>query len=151
MVFRTLNIAKQLLNMAWINFVNLPALFFFCMCSFFFCVKLNVLWMSMMNYVTLVVNIFWLFYHSWPIITGFITILIRRVPLVQQELFTLPEYLRLPPAFSGVYVTLSLVLCVCFVDRCLSFYPFSFGHCVLFRILITFLVSSNSSSQCWSF
>jgi hypothetical protein len=34
-----------------------------------------------------------------------------------------------PPIFSGVWVTRSLVLCVCFVDRCLSFYPFSLGHC----------------------
>jgi hypothetical protein len=25
----------------------------------------------------------------------------------------------------------SLVWCVCFVDRCLSFYTFSFGHCVV--------------------
>jgi hypothetical protein len=33
-----------------------------------------------------------------------------------------------PPVFSGVRVTRSLVLCLCFVDRCLSFYPFSFGH-----------------------
>ena len=32
--------------------------------------------------------------------------------------------------FSGLRVTRSLVLCVCFVDRCLSFCPFSFGHCV---------------------
>jgi hypothetical protein len=32
---------------------------------------------------------------------------------------------------SGVRVTRSLVLCVCFVDRCLSFCPFSFGHCVV--------------------
>ena len=32
--------------------------------------------------------------------------------------------------FSGVCVTRSLVLCVCFVDRCLSC-PFSFGHCVV--------------------
>jgi hypothetical protein len=29
-----------------------------------------------------------------------------------------------PPVFSGVHVTLSLVLCVSFVDRCLSFSPF---------------------------
>jgi hypothetical protein len=28
-------------------------------------------------------------------------------------------------------VTWSLVLCVCFVDYCLSFCPFSFGHCVV--------------------
>ena len=36
-----------------------------------------------------------------------------------------------PPIFSGVRVTRSLVLCVCFVDRCLSFCTFSFDHCVV--------------------
>ena len=37
-----------------------------------------------------------------------------------------------PPVFSGVRVTRSLVLCVWFVDRCLSFFLlFSFGHCVV--------------------
>ena len=35
------------------------------------------------------------------------------------------------PGFSGVRVSQSLALCVCFVDRCLSFCPFSFGHCVV--------------------
>jgi hypothetical protein len=40
---------------------------------------------------------------------------------VEQELLTLPEHLSSPPVFSGVRVTRSLVLCVCFVDRCLSF------------------------------
>jgi hypothetical protein len=48
-----------------------------------------------------------------------------------QELRTLPEYLSSPPVFSGVCVTRSLVLCVCFVDCFLSFCPFSFGHCVV--------------------
>ena len=33
--------------------------------------------------------------------------------------------------FSGVRVTRSLVWCVCFVDRFLSFCPFSLGHCVV--------------------
>jgi hypothetical protein len=33
--------------------------------------------------------------------------------------------------FSGVHVSRSLVLYVCFVDRCLSFCTFSFGHCVV--------------------
>jgi hypothetical protein len=33
----------------------------------------------------------------------------------------LPGHLSSPPVFSGVSVTGSLVLCVCFVDRCLSF------------------------------
>ena len=36
-----------------------------------------------------------------------------------------------PSVFSGVRVTRSLVLDVCFVDRCLSFCTFSFGHCVV--------------------
>ena len=70
------------------------------------------------------------FPHSW-LITGFVTRLPRRVPLEEQELLTLPEYLSSPPVFSGVQVTRSLVLCVCFVYRCLSFYYFSFDHCVV--------------------
>ena len=32
---------------------------------------------------------------------------------------------------SGVRVTRSSVLCICLVDRYLSFCPFSFGHCVV--------------------
>jgi len=39
-----------------------------------------------------------------------------------------PEF---TPGFSGVRVAQSLVLCVCFVDRCLSFCTFSFGQCVV--------------------
>ena len=64
-------------------------------------------------------------------ITKFLTRLIRRVPLVEQELLTLQEHLRSSPVFSRVGVTRSLVLYVCFVDRCLSFCTFSFGHCVV--------------------
>jgi hypothetical protein len=84
--------------------------------------------------------------------TGYVNRLTRRVPLVEQELLTLPEHLSSPPVFSGVRVTRSLVLYVCFVDRCLSFCTFSFGQlCCLFvfdiRILIVPLVSSNSSSM----
>jgi hypothetical protein len=55
----------------------------------------------------------------------------RRAQLVEQELPTIPEHLNSPPTFSGVCVTRSLVLCVCFVDHCLSFCTFSFGHCVV--------------------
>ena len=54
------------------------------------------------------------------------------------------------PVFSGVRCTRSLVLYVCFVDRCSSFCTFSFGHCLFsldLRILITSLVSSNSSKE----
>jgi len=72
------------------------------------------------------------------------------VLLVVQELLTLSEYLSSPPVFSGVRVTRSLVLCVCFVDRCLYF--FFWPLCCLFfcdiRILITPLVYSNSSYTC---
>ena len=78
----------------------------------------------------LVVNTSRSFPHS-RLITGFVTRITRRVPLVKQELFTLPEHPSSPPVFSGVRVTRSLVLCVCFVDRCLSICTFSFGHCVV--------------------
>jgi hypothetical protein len=72
---------------------------------------------------------------------------------MEQELLTIQKHLIMssPQAFSGVRVTRSLVLRVCYIDRCLSFYPFSFGHCVVsfldLRLLITPLVSSNSSYQ----
>ena len=57
------------------------------------------------------------------------------------------------PGFSGVRVSRSIVLCVCFVDRCLSFCPFSFGHCVVcpssnYGFRLSPLVSSSSSYWC---
>ena len=63
----------------------------------------------------------------------FVTRLTQRVPLVEQELLTLPVY-----PVSGVCVTRSLVLCVPFVDRCLSFCIFSFGHCVVWSSIYGF-------------
>ena len=59
------------------------------------------------------------------------TRLTRRVSLVEQELLTIPEHMSSPPVFSGVRVTRSLILYVCFVDRCLSFCTFSFGNCAV--------------------
>ena len=70
------------------------------------------------------------FPHSW-LVTGFVTRWPRRVSLVGQELLTLPGHLSSPPVYRGVRVTRSFVLYVCFVDRCLSFCTFSFGHCVV--------------------
>jgi len=35
------------------------------------------------------------------------------------------------PFFNLIRVTRSLALCVCFVDRFLSFCSFTFGHCVV--------------------
>jgi len=73
-----------------------------------------------------------------------------RLSLAEQELLTFSEHLSSPPFFSGIRVTRSLVLYICFVDHCLSFCPFSFGHCVvcsslILQILITPLVSLNPS------
>ena len=70
--------------------------------------------------------------------------------LVEHELIILPEHLNSPTVFSGIRVMRSLVLCVCFVDRCLSYCPFFLWPlCYLFffdiRILVSPLVSSNSS------
>jgi hypothetical protein len=78
------------------------------------------------------------FLHSWPI-TGFVIRLTRRVPLVEQEQITFPEHPSSVPVFNGVCVTRSLVLCVCFVDHCLSFCPILPLCCPSFdlRILIT--------------
>ena len=85
--------------------------------------------------VPLVVNTSRFFPHS-RLITGFVTRLTRRVPQVEQELVTLSEHLSSPSVFTGVRVTRSLVLYVCFVDRCLSFCTFYFGHCVVCSSLI---------------
>ena len=62
------------------------------------------------------------------------------MPLVEQELLTLPEHLSSPP----VIVTWSLVSYVCFVDCFLSFWPLC---CLSFDlwIVIAPLVSSISS------
>ena len=49
----------------------------------------------------------------------------------RDRVLTFPEHLSSPPVFSGVRVTRSLVLYVCVVDRCLSFYTFSFDHYVV--------------------
>jgi len=71
-------------------------------------------------------------------------VLRRQVSLVEQELLTLSDHPSSPPAFRGVHVTRSLVLCVCFVDSCLSFCPLC---CLSFELrgFITPLISSKSS------
>ena len=71
--------------------------------------------------------------------------LLTSVSRVVQELLTLPEDLSSPPDVSGVRFTRSLVLYICFVDRCLSFWSLCFLFSFDLRILINPLVSSNSS------
>jgi hypothetical protein len=61
-------------------------------------------------YVPLVINTSRPFPHSW-LINRLVTRLTRWVPLVEQELSTLPEHRSSTPVFSGVRVTRSLVLC----------------------------------------
>ena len=56
------------------------------------------------------------------LITWFVIRETRRVPLMKQELLIFPEHLHPPPGFNGVRVSRSLVLCVCFVNRCLFFF-----------------------------
>jgi hypothetical protein len=82
------------------------------------------------GYVPFVVSTSRSFPHS-RLVTGFVTRLTRRVPLVEQKLLTLAEHLSSLPVFSGVRVTWSLVLYVCFIDRGLSFCPFYFVHFVV--------------------
>jgi hypothetical protein len=87
--------------------------------------------------------------HSW-LIAGFVTRLTRRMPLGERKLLTLLDHMNSPPVFSGVRVIRSLVLCVCFVDRCLYFFSWPL-YCLFvidIRILITPLISSNSSHWC---
>jgi hypothetical protein len=69
---------------------------------------------------------------------------------VEQELLTLLEHLSSPTVFSGVRVTRSLVLCVYFVDRCLPFCTFSFGHCVITSGTGTHPICYFSEENCLS-
>ena len=50
---------------------------------------------------------------------------------VKRKLSLTDFLIQLLSVFSGVRVAPSFVLYVSFVDRCLSFCPFSFGHCVV--------------------
>ena len=60
---------------------------------------------------------------------------VRGIILVEQELLTRPQFLSSPPVFSGVRVTRSLVLCVRFVDRYLSFFPLFFFFAIVMSVL----------------
>jgi hypothetical protein len=81
--------------------------------------------------IPFVVNTSRSFPHSW-LVTGCVTRLTRRVPLTSRT--GAPEFI---PIFGEVRVTRSLVLCVCFVDRCLSFWFFFLFAIVLFVLRFT--------------
>jgi hypothetical protein len=102
------------------------------------------------GYIPLVVNTSQSFPHS-RLTTGFVTRVTQQVPLVEQELPTLPEYLSSPPVFSHWSSCYSIFSCICMFCRSLFglLYFFFWPLCCLFffdiRILIAPLVSSNSS------
>jgi hypothetical protein len=103
--------------------------------------------------------------HKWPricstcrktsrslphlcLITGFVTRLTQRDATSSAGTAHPSGVPEFTPGFSGVRVTRFLVLCVCLVDRCLCFCPFSFGHCVIcpssicgFWLLLWYLVT----------
>jgi hypothetical protein len=72
---------------------------------------------------------------------GFVTRVTWWVPLVEQELFTLPEHMNSHPVFSEVCITWSLVFSVVFCRLLFILLSFSFWpYCLSFfdlRILIT--------------
>jgi hypothetical protein len=92
------------------------------------------------GYIPHVVNTSRSFTHS-RLITGFVTRLTRQVPLAEQELPALPKHLSSSPGFSGVRVTLSLVLCVMFGRSLFVLLSFSFGHCVVCPSIYGFWLS----------
>ena len=90
-------------------------------------------------YVPLVINTFRSFPHSW-LITRFVARVTRQVPLMEQELPTLPEHLSSPPVFTGFVYSIFSFMCILCISLfgLLSFFfwPlcylfFSFGHCVV--------------------
>jgi hypothetical protein len=81
------------------------------------------------------------FSHFW-LITGFVTRLTRRVPLVELELLLFPDHLISSPVFSGVGVTPYLVICV-FYCRSLFvlLYFFFWPLCCLFFFDVWILIT----------
>ena len=69
--------------------------------------------------------------------TGFVTRVTQRVPLVEQELLILPGHQSSPPVFSGVRVARVLDLCVMF---CRSLF-------VLFLLAIVLVVLRFTDSD----
>ena len=111
-----------------------------------FCLKESVLYMCDSD-IDFAIS----FYDFSWLNTGFVTRVTRQVSQVKQELLTFPEYQSSPSVLSGVHISRSLVLCVMFCRSLFVLLYFFFWPlcCLSFfdlRILITPLVSSNSSS-----
>ena len=79
------------------------------------------------------------------------------IPLVEQELLTLLEYICSPPFFCSLHIAPSLVYVQCFVDDSLYFCPCSFGHCIvgpssnyLYLMILNLTCIINTYDQRWS-
>ena len=81
------------------------------------------------RYFPILVSITWSFPHSW-LITGFVTRVARRVPLVVHELLAFPENMGSSPVCSGIRIARSLVFCVIICRSSFVLCPFTFVHCV---------------------
>ena len=85
------------------------------------------------------------FPHSW-LITGFVTIVTRRVPNVEQEMNNIQAHMSSTPDFSGVRIArpwgFYVVLCTSLFVR-LSFFVFPLYYLSFFdlRLLIILLIS----------
>jgi hypothetical protein len=90
--------------------------------------------------VPLVVSTSRSFPHS-RLVTGFVTRVTRRMPLVEQKLLTIPEHLCSPLVFSGFRVARSLFFCVLF---CRSLFVLFLSLCCL-SFALRVLVYLNSS------
>jgi hypothetical protein len=80
------------------------------------------------GYVLLVVSTSRSFPRSW-FITGFVTRLTRRVPLVDRELLIRPEQMRSPPGFSS-YFSIFSFMCMFYRSLVVLLYLF-FCQCVV--------------------
>ena len=81
--------------------------------------------------VCFIVTLVWQYVYRWlESVLHVLVRLTRRVPLVEQELLTLPQHLSSPRFLIGVRVTRCLVLCV-FCRLLFVLLYFFFGHCVV--------------------
>jgi len=78
--------------------------------------------------------------HSWFII-GVVTWVTRQMPLAEQELLTLPEYLGSFPVCSRACFALSWVFCVVYCRSLLGLFIFFFILTIVLSVLLRFTVS----------
>jgi hypothetical protein len=92
-------------------------------------------------YVPLVIKTIWFSFMTYYRIWNKNTVT-RQIPLVGQDILTLPEHPWLTPVFSGVCVSQSKVFCVVFFYYCSSCCHFSFWRYIVCPSSMT--VSDNN-------